>query len=84
MFSLIFIIFGAVRSLFRTTGDLALENLALRHQIAVLRRALGDRPARFGDWDRALWMVLARYWAGWKYALAIVQPATVIRWHREG
>ena len=81
---MIFIIFGAGRSLFRTTGYLALENLALRHQIAVLRRALGDRPARFGDWDRALWMVLARYWAGWQYALAIVQPATVIRWHREG
>ena len=29
-------------------------------------------------------MVLARYWAGWRYALAIVRPATVVRWHREG
>jgi len=28
-------------------------------------------------------MVLARYWAGWQKALAVVQPATVIRWHRE-
>lgn len=84
MFSLIFIICGAGRSLVRTTGDLALENLALRHQICVLRRALGDRPARFGNWDRALWMVLARRWTGWRSALAIVQPATVIRWHRDG
>ena len=64
MFNLILVLSGAGRSLFRTTGDLALENLALRHQIGVLRRALGDRPARFGYWDRALWMVLARYWAG--------------------
>jgi putative transposase len=84
VFSLIFIISGAGRSLFRATGDLALENLALRHQIGILRRALGDRPARFRDWDRALWVVLARYWTGWRCALAIVQPATVIRWHREG
>ena len=84
MFSLLFIISGAGRSLFRTTGDLALENLALRHQIGVLRRALGDRPARLRNWDRALWMVLARSWAGWRCSLAIVQPATVIRWHREG
>ena len=84
MFSLIFIICGAGRSLVRTTGDLALENLALRHQICVLRRALGERSVRFGNWDRALWMVLARRWAGWRSALAIVQPATVIRWHREG
>ncbi len=29
-------------------------------------------------------MVLARRWQAWKYALAIVQPATVVRWHREG
>jgi len=62
----------------------ALENLALRHQIGVLTRALGDRHPRFGSWDRALWIILARRWEAWRYALAIIQPATVIRWHREG
>jgi putative transposase len=61
-----------------------MENLALRHQIAVLTRALGDRRPRFGNWDRALWVVLARRWEAWRHALAIVQPATVVRWHREG
>ena len=61
-----------------------MENLALRHQIGVLTRALGDRRPRFGSWDRALWVVLARRWKAWRYALAIVQPATVVRWHREG
>ena len=61
-----------------------MENLALRHQIGVLTRALGDRRPRFGNWDRALWVVLARRWDAWWHALAIVQPATVVRWHREG
>ena len=40
--------------------------------------------ASAGRWDRALWVILARRWQPWRYALAIVQPATVIRWHREG
>jgi transposase InsO family protein len=61
-----------------------MENLALRHQIGVLTRALGDRRPRFRSWDRALWVVLARRWEAWRHALAIVQPATVVRWHREG
>ena len=63
VFRLIFIIAGVGRSLFRTT-DLALENLALHRQIGVLRRALGERPARFRNWDKVLWVVLARYWRG--------------------
>ncbi len=84
MWSLIRVIFGTARSSFRSRRELALENLALRQQIGVLTRALGDRSARFGRWDRALWIILARRWDAWRYALAIVQSATVIRWHREG
>ena len=84
VWSLIRVIFGAARSSFRTKRELALENLALRHQIGVLTRAHGDRRPRFGNCDRALWVVLARRWEAWRYALAIVQPATVVRWHREG
>jgi hypothetical protein len=33
--------------------------------------------------DRALWVLLSRFWAGWRQSLTIVQPETVIRWHRE-
>lgn len=84
VWSLIRIIIGTARASFRTTRELALENLALRHQIGVLRRTLGDRRPRFCSWDRALWVVLARRWPTWRHALAIVQPGTVIRWHREG
>jgi len=75
---------GTARSSFRTKHELAMENLALRHQVGVLTRALGDRRPRFGSWDRALWVVLASRWEAWRHALAIVQPATVVRWHREG
>jgi putative transposase len=52
---LIRIFCGAARSSFRTKRELALENLALRHQIGVLTRALSGRRAHFGSWDRALW-----------------------------
>jgi transposase InsO family protein len=60
-----------------------LENLALRHQLGVLRRSapkrLKLRPA-----DRILWVWLRRVWLDWKSALLIVKPETVIAWHRKG
>ena len=61
---------------------LALENLALRHQLAVYRRA---RPKPATRWsDRLLWIGLRLAWSDWKSALVVVQPATVIAWHRRG
>ncbi len=59
-----------------------LENLALRHQLAVLQRT-APRP-RLRTADRLLWVLLSRLWRGWAEAVAIVQPATVIRWQRTG
>src|SRR5574342_1439265 len=73
-----------MRSLFRTQRELALENLAVLQQVATLIRTRGGRRLRLGPWDRAFWVMLSQGWAGWKEALAIVEPATVIRWHREG
>ncbi len=73
-----------MRSLFRTRRELALENLALRQQVAVLIRTTGGRRLRLGAWDRVFWVILSQGWARWKNTLAIVEPATVIRWHREG
>jgi len=62
--------------------DLLLENLALRQQLAVLRQ---KRPQpRFAASDRLLWMMLRRFWQGWKQALILVQPETVVRWHQAG
>ena len=61
---------------------IALENLALRHQLLVLQRSV-VRP-RLSRWDRILWVWLSRLWASWRSSLVIVQPATVLAWHRQG
>jgi putative transposase len=60
--------------------QLALENLALRQQLAVYKRRLA-RP-RLRTTDRLFWAGLARVWAGWRQALVIVSPDTVLRWQR--
>ena len=60
--------------------QLALENLALRHQLAVYKRTV-PRP-RLRPTDRLFWGWLARVWAGWRQALVIVTPETVLRWQR--
>jgi putative transposase len=66
--------------LFTGHRQLALENLALRHQLAVYRRTV-TRP-RLRRTDRLLWIGLARVWAGWKDSLVMVTPDTVLRWQR--
>jgi putative transposase len=71
-----------LRSLLGGAAAVALENLALRHQLMVLQRSVG-RP-RLAPWDRALWVWLSRVWPGWRSRLVIVQPATVLAWHRQG
>lgn len=61
--------------------ELVLENLALRQQLNALRRT-GKRP-HFGRRDRLFWIVLAKTWRHWRTAIVLVQPDTVVRWHRE-
>ena len=60
--------------------QLALENLALRQQLAVYKRT-ATRP-KLRRTDRLFWVWLARVWAGWRQPLLIVTPATVLRWRR--
>jgi transposase InsO family protein len=64
------------------SAALALENLAFRHQLLVLQRSV-SRP-RLSRWDRIFWVWLSRVWASWRSSLVIVQPATVLAWHRRG
>jgi len=66
----------------RTRRDLVIENLALRQQLAVLIEKQ-PRP-RLTDADRFFWIVLSQVWLGWRKSLHLVQPATVVRWHRQG
>ena len=70
------------RALLRGHSHLALENLALRQQLAILRRQAG-RP-RLRKRERAFWVILARAWDGWRSVLNLVRPETVLRWHRQG
>jgi len=75
------ILTGLLRGI-RTRHALVLENLALRHQLAVLRRT-APRP-RLRPSDRLFWVLLARLWHGWAEAVLLVKPETVIRWQRTG
>src|SRR6516164_7045776 len=82
MLHLLKLIFGVLVRSFRARRDLLLENLALRQQLAVLARR---RPQpRFSNGDRFLWIMLRRFGSEWGKALILVQPDTVVRWHRAG
>ena len=70
-------------SILHSRTALQLENLALRHQIGVLQRSSRKRP-KLTLVDRLLWVWLSRIWSGWRSALAIVRPETVVAWHRKG
>jgi putative transposase len=65
----------------RSRVELVLEAIALRHQIAVLKRCGTRRPC-FRGWDRLFWILLSWWWPRWREALMIVQPETVLRWRR--
>ena len=56
----------------RTQRALVLENLALRHQLAVLQRT-APRP-RLRTADRLFWVLLSRLWSGWTDVVSVVHP----------
>ena len=64
----------------RSHQSLRLENMALRHQLAVYQHTV-KRP-KLRPADRLFWSWLARLWSGWQEALAFVQPRTVIAWQK--
>ncbi len=67
--------FNTIASSLRSRQSLVLENIALRHQLEVLR--LKSR-------DRLLWVILSQIHSRWRSSLTIVQPKTVVGWHRKG
>ena len=76
------LILSIVAVVFKGRADLIAENLALRHQLLCL----GDRKSRprLRRVDRVFWVLLSRFWCGWRESLAMVKPATVLAWHRKG
>ena len=82
MFCFLRLGFGTLVRLFRSHHSLLLKNLALRQQLVVLKRR-HPRP-KLDLSDKLFCLVVRRYWSGWKQALLVVTPETVIRWHRAG
>jgi len=82
MIDLVRLWFGAVLSIFRNRRSLVLENLALRQQLAVLKRK-HPRP-KLGPLDKLFWVLARGFWSQWKEALFLVLPETVVRWHQAG
>jgi transposase InsO family protein len=76
------LLFLGLRSFFVGRLALAAENLAWRQQLALLQRTAP--PPRLHRWDRLFWVWLSRLWRGWRSALVVVKPETVLRWHRAG
>src|SRR5260370_11688691 len=68
--------------LLRARRSLLLENLALRQQLAVLKRR-HPRP-RLDLLDKLFWVAIRRFWSGWQRSLIAVTPETVVRWHKAG
>jgi len=73
---------GALVRLLRARRSLLLENLALRQQLAVLKRRY-PRP-RLDLLDKLFWVAVRRFWSRRQQSLIAVTPETVVRWHRGG
>ena len=68
--------------IFRDHSVIIAENIALRHQLMVLKRTI-KRP-KIRKRDRIFWVLLSKIWNSWKKSLFIIKPETVIKWHRHG
>jgi len=72
---------GMISDLTRSHADLVVENALLRQQLIVLNRQV--KKPQLTNHDRFLFVLLAHCTRFWKQALHIVQPDTLLRWHRE-
>ena len=63
---------------FRSRYNLSLEILALRQQLGVLNRK--HPRSRLRPQDRLFWILLRWFWSGWRNALIVVKPETVVAW----
>ena len=83
MFAIIYLLGTFIADLFKSRRRLEVENLFLRHQLnIVLRRP--PRRLRLRGSDRALMVWMTRLWPSLLALARVVQPATILRWHRAG
>ena len=78
----LFVLFVTFRTAFQTKQNLVLESLALRQQLITFK-AQHPRP-KVSRFERIFWVWFRRLWSQWKSALCIVNPETVVAWHRTG
>lgn len=76
MINCIFALLAEVAAYFRSRTDLAMEILALRQQVAVLKRKRPRASPKMSD--RLFWITLRRFWSRSKNVLLIVKPDTVV------
>ena len=77
MIEALFLLLSFLKAGLRIQTELALENLALRQQLAILKRNRA-RPA-LQRRDRLFWACLSHFWQKWRESLIVVKPETVIR-----
>jgi hypothetical protein len=83
MIALLWLVFVALGLRFKSKGQVEAEHMVLRHQVMVLRRQARGK-IRLTNLDRLFLVQLYRWFPSILRVLAIVQPETVIRWHRAG
>src|SRR5215471_1906851 len=81
MLNAIFVAFRLVALVLGGHRHVALENVALRQQLSVLKR--DNKRPRLHPRDRLFWIALGTIWKNWKSALVIVRPETVVSWQRQ-
>src|ERR1700757_4529204 len=81
MLAIILYLFRFVRLLGSGHQGVAVENLALRLQLAAYKRK--RKQPMLTQLDRLFWVGLSQVWSDWRHALVFVQPDKVVRWQRE-
>ena len=82
MLEYLLLLFSLMRATVRDREALVTENLLLRHQLGVLTRPTRKRP-RLRARDKLFWVVIRALCRDWRRHLVVVQPESVIRWHRQ-
>jgi hypothetical protein len=83
MFAIIYLLGTFIADLFKSRRWLEVENLFLRHQLNITLRRPPQRLRLRGS-DRALMVWMTRLWPNLLVLARVVQPATILRWHRAG
>ena len=83
MSALICFVLAVLASPFRSKSRLEAENAVLRHQLMVLQRKVRGR-AHLANNDRWFFVQMYRWFPSILKVVTIIEPETLVRWHRAG